>query len=110
MQVFGRLRYERLSKQRGRKETQTELRLEQIIEFSDEWQADDTDALALRCQRAVEADPTCRRAEERRAQCKGTSDEEHLKVTLRIFEVMDAARQDPHERAPTEASSSTRGG
>ena len=95
MQVFGRLRYERLSKQRGRRETQTELRLEQIIEFSDEWQAADADALALRCQRAIEAEPTCRNTEERRAQCKETSDEEHRKVVLKIIEVMDAARQDP---------------
>ena len=99
MQAFGRLRYERCLRQRGRTETQLELRLEQAIADAEASAKADAEAerkkIALRCQKAIEADALCQAAERRRA-TRGTeeaSKEEHRQVVQRIFEICEAAKQ-----------------
>ena len=99
MQVNGRLRYERWLGQRGRPETQLQLRLEQAIADAEAHAKTDAEAerkrIALRCQQAIEADALCQAAERRRA-TRGTeeaSEEEQRQVVQRIFEIVDAAKQ-----------------
>ena len=112
MQAFGRLRFERCARQQGRQETPLELRLDQLIKFRDEWQRADAEAerkriaaeeeiataekrkkMALRCRQATDADAMCQDFERRRAQSRGAADEEHRQVVQRIFEIVEAAKQ-----------------
>ena len=112
MQVFGRLRFQRCAGQQGRKETPLEIRLDQLIKFRDEWQRADAEAerkriaaeeeiaaeekrkkIALRCRQAIDADAMCQDFERRRAQSRGTADEEHKQVVQRIFEIVEAAQK-----------------
>ena len=99
MQAFARLRFERHARQQRRQGTPLELRLDQLFKFRDEWQRADAEAerkrIALRCQQAIEADALCQAAEQRRA-TRGPEEvslEEHRQVVQRIFEIVDAAKQ-----------------
>ena len=64
MQVNGRLRYERWLAQRGRPETQLELRLEEAIAHADAHAKEDAYAECKRIMAAIEADPETQTVEQ----------------------------------------------
>ena len=96
MQAFGRLRHERWVAQRGRPETQLQLRLEQAIKDAQAGAKADAEAERKKILRAIEADAVCQAAAKQLATSgpQEVSLQDRRQLVQDIFDIMDTHSKD----------------